>query len=155
MFGPRYLEGHVLSKQAKSSIPSFPLPEEDPEAMTWFCRAVHLQMNADVLGKNVSLMLKVAALCEEYDTFTALSGWTCLLMERYLYFILRDLYTPSKTPAMRHCDLYMSYGFKNHWTFWLSTRNIMHHSSLEDIRCHKDWFKHSILPIRLYFKQSI
>lgn len=152
MFGPRYLEGHVLSKQTKSSIPSFPLPDDHPEAMTWFCRAVHLQMNADVLGKNVSLMLKIAALCDKYDASTALSGWTCLLMERLSCLMLRDLNTPRKTPAMRYCVLHMSYAFKNHRTFWLSTRNIMHHSSLEGIRWHKDRSKHSILPIRLYCK---
>ena len=155
MFGPRYLEGHILSKHAKFSIPSFPLPEEDPEAMTWFCRAVHLQLNANEKAMTVGLIRKIAALCDKYDASTALSGWSRLWMEDLSNSLLRIYNTVSEHPAL---VLYIShafstsYVFKNHRTFWLATRNVVHHRSLEDIRHLKDNPKRSIYPNRLLGK---
>ncbi len=149
MFGPRYLEGHILSEQARFSIPSFPLPEEDPEAMTWFCRALHHQVNADESGLGVGLILKIAALCDKYDASTALSGWTRLWMENLSHSLLQGYNTLSRHSVI---VLYTSYVFKSHRTFWLATRDIVHHSSLEDIRHLKDKSRLSIFPNRLLGK---
>ena len=149
MFGSQYLEGHILSEQARFSIPSFPLPEEDPEAMTWFCRAIHLQLNANETGMTVDLSLKVASLCDKYDASTALSGWSHSWLQNLSDPMLRDPTIPSRHPAK---VLYMSYAFKNHRAFWLATRDIVRHCSLEDIHHLKDKSKHSILPNWLFGK---
>ena len=154
MFGPRYLEGHILSKQARFSTPSFRLPEEDPEAMTWFCRAIHLQLNADVATMNVGLILKLAALCDKYDTSTALSGWSRLEMEKISSSLLHIYNLPSRHPPtmvdFASYALYTSFTFKNHWTFWLATRNIVHHNSLKDMFAQKKMYRDSVLPNRLF-----
>ena len=117
MFGPRYLEGHIPSKQARLSIPSFPLPEEDPEAMTWFCRAVHLQLIADGTKMKVGLILKIAALCDKYDASTALSGWSRLMMESTSDTLLQIYNHPSKHPPIiveyTLYALYTSYTFRS------------------------------------------
>ena len=149
MFGPRYLEGHVLSKQARFSIPSFPLPEEDPEAMTWFCRAVHLQLSANERGMTVDLSVKIAALCDKYDASTALSGWSQLWLQNLSHPMLRDSTIPPRHPAKA---LHMSYAFNNHRTFYLATRDIVHHCSREDIRFLKDKSKDIVLPNQLIGK---
>ena len=152
MFGPRYLEGHILSKQARFSTPSFPLPEEDPEAMIWFCRALHLQLNANETGMTVGLILKIATLCDKYDASTALSGWSHLWLQNLSNPMARDPTTPSRHAAK---VLYMSYAFNVHRVFWLVTRDIVHHSSLEDIHGLKDKSQYSILPNRLLGKYFI
>ena len=159
MFGPRYLEGHVLSKQVKFSTPSFPLPEEDSEAMTWFCRAAHLQLNVDVATMNVGLILKLAALCDKYDASTALSGWSRLEMERISSSLLHIYDLPSRhRPTMvdfASYALYTSYAFKNYRTFWLATRNIVHHHSLKEMFAQKKKYKDSVLPNRLFGEYCI
>ena len=150
MFGSRYLEGHVLSKQARFSIPSFPLPDEDPEAMTWFCRAVHLQLNANERGMTtVDLSVRIAALCDKYDASTALSGWSQFWLQTHLHPMQIDRTIPPRHPAEA---LHISYAFKNHRFFWLTTRDIVHHGSLEDIRFLKDISEDSVLPNRLIGK---
>ena len=152
MFGPRFLEGHVLANQARFSIPSFSLPDEDPEAMTWFCRALHLQVDGNETGISIGLRVKMAILCDKYDASTALSGWS--------QFWLRDLSDPMvRDPAVPTNQaanvLYMSYAFKNHQAFWLVTRDIVYHDSLEDIHGFQDRSKNSILPDRLLGKYFI
>lgn len=98
MFGPRYFEGHVLPNQARLSIPSFPFPEEDPETMTWFCRALHLKSNADETKVTVGLIFNIAALCDRYDASAALGGWSRFWMEKLANSLLRittlHLHTP-------------------------------------------------------------
>ena len=149
MFSPRYLEGHVLSKQAGLSIPSFPLSDEDPEAMRWFCRALHLQVDGNETEIAVGLRLKIATLCDKYRASTALSGWSQFWLRDLADPMVRDPTAPSAHTAK---VLYMSYSFKNHWAFWLVTRDIVYHSSLYDIRGLKDRSRNSILPDRLLGK---
>ena len=149
MFSPRYLEGHVLSNQAGLSIPSFPLPDEDPEAMRWFCRALHLQVDGNETEIAVGLRLKIATLCDKYRASTALSGWSQFWLRDLADPMVRDPTAPSAHAAK---VLYMSYSFKNHWAFWLVTRDIVYHSSLHDIRGLKDRSRNSILPDRLLGK---
>ena len=152
MFGPRFLEGHVLANQARFSIPSFSLPDEDPEAMTWFCRALHLQVDGNETGITLGLRLQIATLCDKYDASTALSGWSQFWLQDLSDPMVRDPTVPSNHAAK---VLYMSYAFKNHWAFWLVTRDIVYHSSLQDIRGLKDRSKDSILPDRLLGKDFI
>ena len=152
MFGPRYLEGYVLSNQSKFSIPSFSLPDEDPEAMTWFCRALHLQVVGNETGLTLGLRLQIATLCDKYDASTALSGWSQFWLRDISDPMVRDPTVPSSYAAK---VLLMSYAFKNQWAFWLVTRDIVYHSSLEDIRGLKDRSKDYFLPDRLLGKYFI
>ena len=152
MFGPRFLEGHVLANQARFSTPSFSLPEEDPEAMTWFCRALHLQVDGNETGLSLGLLVRIAKLCDKYDASTALSGWSQFWLRDLSDPMVRDPTVPSSQAAN---VLLMSYAFKNHPAFWLVTRDIVYHSSLEDIRGFKDKTRDSILPDRLLGKYFI
>ena len=117
--------------------------------MTWFCRAVHLQLSANERGMTVDLSVKIAALCDKYDASTALSGWSQLWLQNLSHPMLRDSTIPPRHPAKA---LHMSYAFNNHRAFYLATRDIMHHCSREDIRFLKDESKDIVLPNQLIGK---
>ena len=143
MFGPRYLEGHVLSDQTNLSLPSISLPDDDPEAMIWFCGALHLQVDGNKTEIPPGLRVRIATLCDKYDASKAISGWSQFWLRDLLDPMVRDPTVPSSHAAK---VLYMAYAFKDHRAFWLATRDIVYHSSEWQIRGLKDNWKDSILP---------
>ena len=83
MLGPRFAEGHVLSDQESSTAggkPTLPLiialPEDDPEAMSWFCNGIHLRQHLIPSRRFPLLIERIAILCDKYDAALALTPWS-------------------------------------------------------------------------------
>ena len=75
LVGPKFAEGQALaSNTITGAITSIPLPEDDPEAMKWFCRALHHKLNANEQEISCGLCHKLAIICDKYDTSVAMSG---------------------------------------------------------------------------------
>ena len=74
MFSPRrFSEGSALSS---SNPPNIHLPEDDPEAVTVFCRLVHFrEYQGNQKAPSFNELLNMALFCDKYDAGLALNPW--------------------------------------------------------------------------------
>ena len=74
MFSPRrFSEGSALSS---SNPPNIYLPEDDPEAVTMFCRFVHFrEYQGNQKAPSSNQLLNMALFCDKYDAGLALNPW--------------------------------------------------------------------------------
>ena len=120
MLSPRFSEGQV-SGQKDCSIS---LPEDDPEAMTVVCRSIHYQEDTPK-EVSISLLEKVALVCDKYDVAHALRGWS----EAALQSLSISMCHNTHTEILRVRLLYISYVLGSHQTFWEISYSLLHHCS--------------------------
>lgn len=87
MLKPNFAEGQVLSNTKTNEVATIRLPDDDPEAMLWLCKAFHLkQTHSEV---SFPLLEKLAILCDKYDMSLALASWS------EVWFSTIEAFTPS------------------------------------------------------------
>ena len=93
------------------------LPDDDYQAMTWMCSALHLQ---DLPEGQMPLVLlhKLALLCDKYDCARALQPWSRLW--------LRGLMSSAMPDRAKWNILWMSYAFQDHVTFWEASGELIY-----------------------------
>ena len=72
LFGPKYSEG--MASANASSVRKIELPDDDPDAMTLVCYALHHHRSA-LQDITPELREKVAVLCNKYDLASVLTSW--------------------------------------------------------------------------------
>lgn len=114
MFSPhRFSEGTALSS---SNPPEIFFPEDDPEAVTMFCRLVHFrEYHGKQPSPSFNHLMKMALFCDKYDAGLALNPWSELWLQ------------PSgfETPRDYGNLLTLAYAFDNQKGFWISSRGMM------------------------------
>ena len=139
MLGPYFAEG-----QAKN--PSITLPEDDVEAMSWLCKALHFKLSANERLISFGLGRKLATLCDKYDTSVAISSWSATWMQNWKGSVDGDISYATL--------LYMSYAFGNHEAFWCTSRDIMQYYTTNGMKQIAHELQSEILPYRLLGKSS-
>ena len=104
MFSPRFSEGQPLS--SSTEVRSVPLPEDDPEAMTQICYAIHFYATVP-RTISMSLLEDIASLCDKYDLTVALAAWSELW--------LRDFVIKAEKEDDWVRMMYISAMFSSHW----------------------------------------
>lgn len=100
LVSPKFAGGLALaSNTITSATRSTPLPEDDPEAMKWFCRALHHKLNANEQEASRGLCHKLGITCDKYDASVAMSGWSRSCMDEWGQTIERVL---SRECSKRH-----------------------------------------------------
>ncbi|MCJ1464411.1 hypothetical protein MMC07_003024 [Pseudocyphellaria aurata] len=110
MLGPSFLEGSNLSATEPYQLR---LPEDDAEAMIWFCLVLHYRRDIDECI-SLSLFEKMALLCNKYDCAKALSPWSKVWLHR--------VHALLKVQADYERLLYCSYVYGVHDSFWQSSK---------------------------------
>lgn len=104
------------------------LPDDDCQAMTWMCFALHLQ---DLPEGQMPLLLlqRLAILCDKYDCARALQPWSRLWLREHLH-----TYEPD---GIKWGILWMSYAFQEHVAFWEASEELiygpMQHDGLDSV----------------------
>ena len=139
MLGPYFAEG-----QAKN--PSITLPEDDVEAMTWLCKALHFKLTANERLISFGLGRKLATLCDKYDTSVAISSWSAMWMQNWKGSVDGNISYATL--------LHMSYAFGNHEAFWCTSRDVMQYCTTDGTKQIASELQSEILPYRLLGKSS-
>lgn len=121
MLGPNFLEGSHLSTTDPYQLH---LPEDDAEAMIWFCLVLHYRRDIDECI-SLSLFEKMALLCNKYDCAKALSPWTKVWLHR--------VHAVLKVQADYERLLYCSYVYGVHDSFWKSSKAFLEHGLLNNL----------------------
>lgn len=114
LFSPRFSEGQPLSSSLE--VRKVPLPEDDPDAMTQICYAIHFYRTVP-RTLPVPLLESVASLCDKYDLAIALAAWSELW--------LRDWTVKAKGEDDWVTMMYISAVFMSHWAFHLSSKKLL------------------------------
>ena len=93
------------------------LPDDDCQAMTWLCFALHLQDLPEGWMPLV-LLQKMAILCDKYDCARALQPWSRLW--------LRELMHTYRPDRINWDILWMSYASQDHMTFWEASEALIY-----------------------------
>lgn len=146
MLGPKFAEGQsLLTRDSLSNeVLSIPLPDDDPVAMIWFCRALHHKLDVNKEEIDFNLCLRLATLSDKYDTSIALSGLSNSWIEPWRGSMTGD---PRCLEA-----LYIAYAFDNYPAFWRITRDTMQYYTAADLANLKDCWIEELLPPRLLGK---
>lgn len=117
---PRFLEGVERS----SNVPlQLPLPEDNPEAVTWLCNAIHLSRSVDH-DVSFSLFEELAILCDKYDIASAITPWSRWWLQKW---------KGSPDGEDKYLKmLYISYAYGSYHAFRVSSRNIVLYSTAKD-----------------------
>ena len=98
--------------------PELPLPEDDPTAMVWFCKAIHhREMTNASLPKVV--LKNLAIICDKYDCAVALRPWSAM----FLFALQRNLSPMSG--ALGWEVMWMSRAFDDQDAFYRNTRSFV------------------------------
>lgn len=139
MFSPRrFSEGSALSS---SNPPDIYLPEDNPEAVTMFCRFVHFrEYHGTQQTPSFNQLLNMALFCDKYDVGSALNPWCELWL----------LFKPNfeKDSTYRNM-LALAYAFNNQACFWRTSRNMMQYDKADATYGTKDDLL-ALLPHGLY-----
>lgn len=118
---PNFAEGRILSERNSLELA---LPDDEPEAMSWFYHALHFRQNLHAVS--LPLLENLAVLCDKYDASLALSFCSEALLSEI----------PGSIDG-EDCHLKMlwiSYAFGNHRAFWSTSRQMIRNYTTEDIR---------------------
>lgn len=144
MLSANFAEGQSLLTSATdpAETPSLFLPDDDPEAMHWFCRALHHNMDVNKKKVGFDLCLELAELCDKYDASVALSGCSNSWIESLEEETMID---------DRRClqGLCIAYAFDNHQAFWHITRNVMEFYTVDELDKNNDVRQKELLPSNL------
>jgi hypothetical protein len=83
LLSPRFAEGRALADIGSSTILIVPLPEDDPAAMVWICKALHFCYSSTVGGPAVAVLMATATLYDKYDLSKALCSWSHVWLEQW------------------------------------------------------------------------
>lgn len=139
MLGPYFAEG-----QAKN--PSITLPEDDVEAVTWLCKALHFKLSANERLISFRLGRTLATLCDKYDTSVAISNWSAMWMQNWKGSVDGNI----SYAALLH----MSYAFGHHKAFWCTSRDVMQYYTANGMKQIENELQSETLPYRLLGKSS-
>lgn len=114
LFSPKYSEGIALSNSTK--VPQIALPDDDPEALTLICHALHHQ-RITPLQISFKLLGKATVICDKYDLARVLTPWSGLWMQQWK--------TRGGGSAYWSKMLCLSSIFDSHETFYLSSEKLM------------------------------
>lgn len=140
LFGPNFSEGHSLSDDSSGFIPNVSLPNDDPEAMTWLCYALHFKKR---VTEQVSfpLLKGIAILCDKYDMSRALGPWTVLWMQTWASPV-----EVGDVGGDYGQMLWVSYALDNQSAFWDVTRELILSYTAEDLLAAGENLTKGILP---------
>ncbi len=132
MLSPRFAEGQALenNKGTVDSTTTIDLPDDEPEAMSWICGALHFKED-DAQEMSYSLLMRLVVICDKYDMSTALRPWSRNWME-VNYGAGRDAHFDKAG---------ISYALGHHESFWKNTQDILLHLTLAEINT-----RHEVLP---------
>lgn len=120
MLLPAFLEGVERSSKAPLQLA---LPEDNPEAVTWLCYAIHLSRSGDQ-DVSFSLFEELAILCDKYDIGPAITPWSRWWLQKW---------KGSPNGEDKYLKmLYISYAYGSYHAFRVSSRNILLYSTAED-----------------------
>ena len=72
MFKSQFVEG--LNNHQKSASPVvIPLPDDDEEAFTVICNAIHFRMGSAILNLSIACLENIAVVCNKWDFVNAIS----------------------------------------------------------------------------------
>lgn len=115
MFGSRFMTDGGLSVV---DPPEIPLPDDDLEAITLLCFALHCHGLSDI-AVPATLLQGLAIICDRYDCAVAIQAWTRLWLQSLEEDYLED--------RQRYWDLlWMSYAFKEHTSFWKASKALIY-----------------------------
>lgn len=83
MLDPRYAKRQKLADEQSLGVSSIALPDDDPEAMVWFCHAIHLQKCATEKVVTFDFLRKIATLSDKYELSVALHAWSEMWMQMW------------------------------------------------------------------------
>lgn len=119
MFSPRWSEG-----KEDSSLFGVPreiaLPDEDTEAMTWICRALHFHKDTSE-DVDLQLLEDVALISDKYDLAFALKPWVDLRLQSFRHTTLYSMDERDLSMMM-----YVASVFGNHDVFWMSSLKLLY-----------------------------
>lgn len=117
MLSPNFAEGQSGSKVVC-------LPDDDVEAFTWYCNALHFRKR---YNDKISFALfeKLAILCDKYDSSQALDVWSHQWLQTWTGSFIREDTHPK--------ILWISYAFNNHSSFWNISRDLAWSYSAEEL----------------------
>ncbi|KAH4420349.1 hypothetical protein HBI70_043150 [Parastagonospora nodorum] len=72
MFNGNFAEGQVLSAALPKSVA---LPDDDPDAVTLFCKITHMKVANATDTISISRLADLAILCDKYQCTEAVSSW--------------------------------------------------------------------------------
>ena len=113
MFNPRFAEGKAVSSGEFQPIA---LPDDDPDAITTLCNAVHLRSSRVSVASFASLE-KLGLLCDKYDCAEALAPWST----RWLSTWQGSLDGEDRYLKM----VYVAYAYDHHDVFWDASLNVL------------------------------
>ena len=142
MLGPHFAEGQSLSKQGsleKSAISptEVTLPDDDPEAMIFFCDTIHFKRHA-TLYIAFHLLDKMAFLSDKYGSSLALNA------ESELW--LSNLGGSKEGESCFVRMLWISYALENHRAFSRISRDMIRECSHDELARQKLEIDSTILP---------
>ena len=141
LVSPKFAEGQALaSNTITGATTSIPLPEDDPEVMKWFCRALHHKLTANEQEMSRGLCHKLGITYDKYDASIAMSGWSRLYMDEW-----RQTIEEGPEPRM----LYAAYTFGDHQAFWSVIKKIFQFCGLDDMTILAEELRDFVLPNRL------
>ena len=112
MLSSTYSEGRALAQKGTLELT---LLEDDPEAMLQLCKAFHMKLAMTSI--KVSLLEKMAILCDKYDASLALSAWS----ESWLAYVDGSLHGQDRFPRV----LWISYALGSQSSFWHISQQMM------------------------------
>ena len=140
MLSPKFAEGQALRNATSLETPPISLPDDDPEAMIWLCKALHFtkDLTADI---SLSLLKNLATVCDKYDLVGTLYPWSHVWLQKWF---------GSADSVDDHLDtLWISYALGNEEYFWRSSRSLMYLCTTEDLAAFRNDSNTALLPERV------
>ena len=111
LLSPNFAEG---SATPSDGVKTVSLPDDDPEAMAWICRALH----SHTISYDVSheLLEQISVLCDKYDLAGALRGKSELCLQ-FAY----PCATPVTDPSDAARFIFIVFAFGAHASFYRAT----------------------------------
>ena len=126
MLSPKFAEGALGDNKSSNGSPAaICLPDDDFEAMSWLCGALHFQKRPAQRMEYV-LLKKLAVLCDKYNMSKALSPWTEIWLSTcglYSWETAPDYSNVSNN--VRFERAWVSYALGHHDSFQRTMRGIV------------------------------
>lgn len=115
MLGPKFMTNGGLSVV---DPPQIPLPDDDLDAMTLLCFALHCHGLSDI-AVPANMLQSLAVICDKYDCAVAIQAWTRLWLQSLEEDHLED--------HQRYWELlWISYAFRDHTSYWKASKALIY-----------------------------
>jgi len=118
-------------------VVSVTFPDDNPEAMTWQCQAVHFNQSGNP-ELSWPMLKKLAILCNKYEVSRALSPWSELWLQQW------QASTASGEEDIE--SLCISYAFENERAFRHNSQNVVGLCRKKDVDEGRDKLSNFIIP---------